>query len=98
MIQYDLMDSFLISAKEDPRIGPNHISLFAGLVKTYKDQGGKSRVYVFRKDLASICKLNGTTTFHKTIRELHEYDDAISQPVQYSKVRPGNGPYLFQKG
>jgi hypothetical protein len=73
MIQYDLMDSFLISAKEDPRIGPNHISLFAGLVKTYKDQGGKSRVYVFRKDLASICKLNGTTTFHKTIRELHEY-------------------------
>jgi len=73
MENQDLMDSFLNSVQEDARIGPNHISLFAGLVKISRDRGNENPLVIFSSEVMPVCKLTGATTYYRTLRELHHY-------------------------
>ncbi|MCW3074570.1 MAG: hypothetical protein JWP69_1639 [Flaviaesturariibacter sp.] len=67
-----LMSSFLSAAKEDPRISPVHISLYAALLLLWQQMGGYP-FCVFSHQVMPFCKISGTATYHKAIRELHTY-------------------------
>jgi len=79
---------FLSRIKDDPQVGPSHISLFIVLVV----RGGNAGIVVFDSCLrAAICndaKIS-ERTFHRCVRELH-----ASGYLQY---RPSYNPLKKNK-
>ena len=64
------MHAFFEKIKDDHRIGPVHISLFAAIVTTPCLKG---YYRVGHKGLAETSKLQGKTTYYKCLKELVEY-------------------------
>lgn len=69
----NLIATFLTAIKEDSRICSTHISLYTALVYVWKMNNFKTPVYFFRNDLIPFCKISGTATFHRRIKELEGY-------------------------
>lgn len=67
------LHSFLAAVEDDPRITTAHISVYVSLWKKWKDSGGEGPLSFFRTELAAMCKISSYNTFHKAIRQLHEY-------------------------
>jgi hypothetical protein len=68
-----LVSDFIENVKEDPRITTAHISLYVSLVNQWLANGGKTPLSVFSKEIMPICKISGAATYHRSIRQLHEY-------------------------
>jgi len=64
---------FMGRVKEDPRIGPLHISIYVSLVAIWMDRGGAHPLSVFAHEVMPYCKITGPATYHRTLRQLHEY-------------------------
>ncbi len=82
MALYDFMDM----ARDDPRIGPTHISLFMAILYSYQQQQCAMPVSVFSKDLMKKAKIAGIGTYYKCMRELKEGG--------YIKFTPSYNPFL----
>ena len=82
----DLISTFLMAAKEDPRINSAHISLYASLVYLWQKHDFENPVSFFRRDLVPFCKISGTATFHRSIKELNEFG--------YVRYIPSYNPYM----
>jgi len=69
------ISSFLSAAEHDARLGANHISLYVALWKKWKDSGCGSiePLSFFRNDIVALCKISGGNTYHKVLRQLHDY-------------------------
>lgn len=67
------LHSFLSAVEDDPRITTAHISVYVSLWKKWKDSGAAGPLSFFRTELAGLCKISSYNTFHKAIRQLHEY-------------------------
>lgn len=65
-ILYDFMNL----VKDDPRIGPSHISLYLAIVGCYKEQEFQLPVTVFSKNLMKQAKISATGTYHRCMRDL----------------------------
>lgn len=64
--------SFFMFAAADPRIGPAHISMYMALLVCYSEQR-LNPIYIFSTQLKPMVKISGPATYHRTIRQLHEY-------------------------
>jgi hypothetical protein len=71
---------FFIAIREDSRISPVHISLFMAIMQHWNEHDCKSPISVFSKDLMQLAKISGVATYHRTIKELHEYGYIKYQP------------------
>jgi len=71
--QLELVSDFIENVKDDPRINTAHISLYVSLVNQWYANGRKSPLSIFSKEIMPICKISGAATFHRSIRQLHEY-------------------------
>jgi hypothetical protein len=80
------LTEFFLSIREDPRIGPVHISLFMAIVQHWTKNNCKNPICVFGKELMDLAKISGVATYHKAIRELHEYG--------YIKYEPSYNRFL----
>ena len=85
-VRHDILSSlitdFLTDAKEDVRISPVHISLYLSLVYCLREQM-VNPVYIFSRQLMPLAKISGVATYHRTIRELHEYGYIRYVPSYY---------------
>ena len=72
MNQLNILSNFLLTALNDHRIGPVHISLYAALLKLWQEQAYKIPFTITRKRLMPLCKIAGLATYHEKIKELHE--------------------------
>ena len=88
---YEFMDL----VREDPRIGPSHISLFVAIVKCCKQQECQMPVYVFSRDLMKQAKISAIATYHKCMRDLKE-SGYIGYVPSYNPVL-GSLVYLKQQ-
>lgn len=68
-----LLIDFMNRAREDARIGPMHISLYAALVTLWHKKGCTHPFPVFSHEVMPVCKICGPATYHRSIRQLHEY-------------------------
>jgi hypothetical protein len=68
-----VITSFMTRAKADPRISPLHLGLFLALLHCWHEQACINPIYIFARDLMPLTKMSSTTTYHRTIRELHAY-------------------------
>ena len=80
---------FLDLAQEDTRLGSAHISLYNALWKKWKDKGCEQPLSFCRAELVAVSKLSGYNSYHKTIRQLHEYG--------YIRYLPSYHPYQGSK-
>src|ERR1044071_5558387 len=69
----DPLTDFLSAIGEDPRITTAHISIYLALWKHWADKKFEHPVSFFRKDLMATSKISSLNTYHKVIRQLHEY-------------------------
>jgi hypothetical protein len=61
------------SMDEDPRIGPVHLSLFLGIIRTWEENHFKNPISSFSWELMAKAKISGGATYFRVIRELHQY-------------------------
>lgn len=71
--QMRLVSDFIENIKDDPRINTAHISLYVSLVSQWMANGKENPLSVFSKEIMPICKITGPATYHRSIRQLHEY-------------------------
>lgn len=76
----ELLNAFMEAVREDPRIGTSHISLYVTLVSCWHEKHFEYPLSVFARELMPLCKISGTGTYHRCIRELHEYGYISYQP------------------
>ena len=69
----ELIRCFMKAIKDDPRISAYHISLYAALVIQWEQKRFEDPLQVFSHEVMPLCKISGTATYHRTIRELHEF-------------------------
>lgn len=72
-LDVEVLHEFLEAIREDARISTAHISVYVALWKQWVDKDPEHPLSFFRRDLVAVCKISGLNTYHKTIRQLHEY-------------------------
>jgi hypothetical protein len=72
-METDPLYAFLSAIGDDPRVTCAHISVYMALWKKWKDNRCPQPLSFFRSDLAPLCKLSSYNSYHKTIRQLHEF-------------------------
>lgn len=77
---------FMNMVREDPRIGPSHISLFMAILIAYRSQEYRMPVSVYSRDLMKQAKISASGTYHRCMRDLKEYG--------YIKYVPSYNPIL----
>lgn len=63
---------FMKLVREDPRIGPSHISLFMAILVACRVQDYKMPVSVYSRDLMKQAKISAGGTYHRCMRDLKE--------------------------
>ena len=79
---YDFMDV----AKDDPCIGPSHISLYLAILYLNKEHEFEKPVSVYSRELMKQAKISAIGTYHKCIRDLKD--------AGYIKYIPSYNPVL----
>ena len=71
--------SFLERARDDPRIGPLHISLYVSIYYCWLRQGG-GPVNCSARELMPLAKSGGGTPFYRRLQQLHKYGYIVYEP------------------
>jgi len=67
------MAVFISNVRNDPRIAPSHISLFVAIIQYAKEHDIVNPLIIPKRELMSLAKISCEGTYHKNIRQLHEY-------------------------
>jgi hypothetical protein len=68
-----LLIAFVGAAHGDPRISSYHISVYASLLFFWQKKNYQSPLSFFSSDIMPYCKISGSATFHRILKELHAY-------------------------
>jgi len=91
------LTNFYTAIKEDHRIGTTHISLYMSLFQFYNLNRFCNPVEITRTSLMEVAKINGLATYHKCIKDLHDfgyiqyipsYNPAITSKVNLLGLHP----------
>lgn len=64
---------FFSAIEKDYRISITHIGIYAALLQYRKKQGFVNPVTAFSYDIMKIAKISSPATYHKCIRDLHDF-------------------------
>lgn len=64
---------FIQKARDDPRIGPTHLSLYVSLFVYWHSKKWQNPISLYSHDIMPAGKIAASNTYHRTIRELHRY-------------------------
>jgi len=73
MDQIKSLSDFLNAIADDPRINNTHISIYVALLKTWHDHEYENPISVFGSEVMRVAKISASATYHKSIKQLHEY-------------------------
>lgn len=86
MVVVKLMNDFFKRSRDDPRVSATHISLYVSLLQRWYEEGMQEPLIVFSHEMQPLCKISASSTYHRIIRQLHEYG--------YIKYVPSYNHYL----
>jgi hypothetical protein len=72
MEQVQQLSKFFSAIEKDARIGASHISLYCALLQLGLKQHAEP-VFIMAPEIMKVAKIAGIATYHKCIKELHEY-------------------------
>lgn len=87
------LSDFLSRASLDRRINTSHVVLFLGLFQQWTQCRFQNPFGVDRKEIMAVAKISSRVTYHKCIRELHQWGYIHYEP-SYDYYR-GSQVYLF---
>jgi len=93
MHQLQPVEDFFSAIADDPRINTTHISLYMALLKIWGERRFQNPIRVFSYEVMPVCKISGIATYHKSIRELHEFGYIRYVPSYYRFSR--SSVYMF---
>ena len=67
------LSHFFSAIENDYRISITHIGIYAALLQFRMDKGFVNPIEAFSYEIMPIAKISGSNTYHKCIRQLHEY-------------------------
>jgi hypothetical protein len=73
MIEVKELTIFYNAINDDPRIGITHICVYMALFQFFNLNGFQNPVNITRQKIMEVSKISGVATFHKCIKELHDY-------------------------
>ncbi len=73
MTELKRLSDFFSAIENDPRINTTHISLYMGLLQFWYVHECKNPVSIFSREVMPLCKISGSATYHKCIKELSDY-------------------------
>lgn len=65
---------------QDDRISSTHISLYMALFQFWNDQRFRKSIIIHRSEIMDLSKIRSVATYHKGMRELHQYGYIIYEP------------------
>lgn len=65
-------NGFLTKIRDDPRVGPTHISLFMAILQMASGKKIDEPISLFSKDLMQMAKISGIATYTKCVQDLQE--------------------------
>jgi hypothetical protein len=68
-----LLVDFFKAIEDDPRVNSRHVSLYVSLFHFWIDKDSINPLELFSREVMGLCKISASSTYHKTIRELHEF-------------------------
>lgn len=72
-MQVKELTSFYKAIKQDNRISPSHIALYMALFECWNQNDFQNPILIKRQQVMEIAKISGLATYHRCIRELHQY-------------------------
>ncbi len=82
-----LLSGFFESIEKDFRIGSTHIAVFAALVQFWMEKGMVNPIQAYSIEIQKIAKIMSPKTYHKCVRELHEYGYLFYVPTKNKNRR-----------
>lgn len=80
-----LLAGFFEKVADDDRLNPTHISMYVSIFQLWNANRFKNPISISRNLVMKVCKISSNATYHKCIKELHEYG--------YLKYAPSYNPY-----
>ena len=74
------LSHFFSAIENDYRISITHIGIYVALLQFRMNKGFINPIEAFSYEIMPIAKISGSNTYHKCIRELHEYGYIKYQP------------------
>ena len=74
------LTKFYSAVKDDNRLGTSHISLYMALFQLYNMNGFCNPVFITRGPVMELAKISGLATYHKCMKDLHQYGYIQYQP------------------
>lgn len=73
MEKFTPLTDFFTAVKEDARINPIHISIYITLLYRWQESALDNPLCIFSHEVMPFCKVSGPATYHRSIRELHQW-------------------------
>lgn len=87
------LNKMLEAFGRDLRLNPKHVSLYMALFKKWNAERFPRWIYIKRKSLMKSAMIGSTTTYHRIIKDLHEFQYLNYQPSHVKN--PGSRVQLF---
>jgi hypothetical protein len=87
------LTGFFEQVAKDHRLNPTHVSLYMALFQYWNLNRFKSPISISRSEIMGISKIGSNATYHKCIKDLHNYGYIRYEP-SYNPFR-GSWVYLF---
>jgi hypothetical protein len=85
---------FYSAIKNDNRIGATHITMYMALFQFYNLNQFCNPVYITRVSVMEVAKISGLATYHKCIKDLHDFGYIQYLPSYHPGIR--SQVYLLQ--
>ncbi len=76
----NVLSDFLMVAQDDPRITTSHICVFVTLIHIWSDRDWQNPIAVKSRIIMDLAKISSTATYHKCIKDLHDFGYIKYQP------------------
>jgi hypothetical protein len=88
-----LLTRFFTRVSADTRINPTHVSMYMALFQLWNRNKFRSPIAISRSDLMVISKISSYATYHKCIKQLHNFGYIRYSP-SYNPMR-GSWVYML---
>lgn len=82
-----LLSGFFQAIDNDFRISTTHIAIFAALLQFRANRGFINPIQAYSIEIQKIAKIMSPKTYHKCMRELHEYGYLFYVPTKNKNRR-----------
>jgi hypothetical protein len=69
--KFCMLENFIKKTRDDPRITAVHVSLYVALLYLLNDHA--HLLQAFSYEVMPVCKISGSATYHRCIRDLDEF-------------------------